>query len=94
MDYIVEKNSIVLFGKNEKLDTLATKLASLNGKQVYSMFINRGIAVPRKINCLALMSVLNERLKTLHASELSKDYFLRLKYYNDFSEYQLYKGAF
>lgn len=90
MDYIVEKNSIVLFGKNEKLDTLATKLASLNGKQVYSMFINRGIAVPRKINCLALMSVINERLKTLHASELSKDYFIRLKYYNDFSEYQLY----
>ena len=90
MDYIVEKNSIVLFGKNEKLDVLATKLASLNGKQVYSMFINRGIAVPRKINCLALMSVINERLKTLHASELSKDYFLRLKYYNDFSEYQLY----
>lgn len=90
MDYNVEKNSIVLFGKNEKLDTLATKLASLNGKQVYSMFINRGIAVPRRINCLALMAVLNERLKTLHASELSKDYFLRLKYYNDFSEYQLY----
>lgn len=90
MDVNLEKKTITLFGKSERLETLVNKLASLSGEQVYSLFEGRGIAVPRKMNCMALTSVINNRLKTLHASELSKDYFLRLNYYKDFSEIQLY----
>lgn len=90
MDVNLEKKTITLFGKSERLETLVNKLASLSGEQVYSLFEGRGIAVPRKMNCMALTSVINNRLKTLHASELSKDYFLRLNYYKNFSEIQLY----
>ncbi len=89
MDYNAEKNTIVIFGKEEKLDALARKLSSLSGEQVYNAFVDRGIAIPRKMNCLALMSVINNRLKTIHASELSRDFFNRLKYYKEFSEVQL-----
>lgn len=90
MDYNSEKNLITIFGKSEKLDVLANKLAALSGDQVYSMFSARGIAVPRRMNCMALTSVINKKLKQIHASELSKDYFNRLKYYNAFSELQLF----
>lgn len=90
MDINIEKNSITLFGKNEKLDVLVNRLAQLSGDQLYSFFSNRGIALPRKMNIMALTSVINIRLKTLHASELSKDYFQRLLYYKDFSETQMF----
>ena len=89
MEYNESKKVVTIFGKNEKLDTLANRLSNLSGDQVYSMFSNRGIAVPRRLNCLALYSVINQRLKNIHASELSKDYFYRLKYYKEFSESQL-----
>lgn len=90
MDYNFEKNTITIFGKNEKADVLANRLSALSGEQLYSLFANRGISVPRRMNCMALISVINDRLKTLHASELSKDYFQRLKYYKEFSEVQLF----
>lgn len=89
MDYDFEKNTITVFGKSEKISALILRLSALSGAQVYSFFMNRGIMLPRKINCMAMISVINERLKTLHASELSKDYFQRLKYYASFSELQL-----
>lgn len=89
MEYNPDKKMVTIFGKNEKLDTLANRLSNLSGDQVYSMFSNRGIAVPRRLNCLALYSVINQRLKNIHASELSKDYFFRLRYYKEFSEFQL-----
>ena len=45
MDINIEKNSITLFGKNEKLDVLVNRLAQLSGDQLYSFFSNRGIAL-------------------------------------------------
>ncbi|MBE6137618.1 MAG: hypothetical protein E7176_04410 [Erysipelotrichaceae bacterium] len=90
MDVNLEKGTITIFGKPEKLDALVNKLSSLSGEQVYSLFDGRGIALPRKMNCMALTSVINKRLKTLHASELSKDYFMRLAHYKNFSEIQLF----
>lgn len=90
MDVNLEKGTITLFGKTEKIESLINKLSNLNGEQVYSLFADRGIAIPRKMNCMALTSVINNRLKTLHASELSKDYFARLTHYKYFSELQLY----
>ena len=53
MEYNPDKKTVTIFGKNEKLDTLANRLSNLSGDQVYSMFSNRGIAVPRRLNCLA-----------------------------------------
>ena len=84
MEYNSEKNTVTIFGRTEKLDMLAKRLSGLSGEQVFGLFSNRGILIPRRMNCLALYSVLNEKLKTIHASELSNAQFQRLKYYNEF----------
>ena len=90
MDINLEKGTVTIFGKTGKLDTLIRKFAMLSGEQVYHFLVNRGIQLPRKMNCLALMSVLNRRIKFLNSKSLSKDYFTRLKYYNSFTEQQLF----
>ena len=90
MDINFEKGTVTLFGKTSKFDTLIRKFAMLSGEQAYHFLINRGIQLPRKMNCLALMSVLNKRIKFLNSHSLSKDYFARLKYYSSFSEQQLF----
>ena len=90
MELNLEKNSITIFGKKEKIDTLVNKLAGLSGEQIFEAFAYRGILIPRKLNCYAMYSVINEKLKKVYASDFSKDYFQRLKYYKYFSEIQLY----
>ena len=90
MDINLEKGTIIIFGKSSKLDTMVAKFSSLSGEQVYSFFTNRGIQLPRKINVLALYSVLNDRIKWINSNTLPKDYFTRLKYYSYFTEQQLY----
>ena len=90
MDINFEKGTVTLFGKTSKFDTLIRKFAMLSGEQAYHFLINRGIQLPRKMNCLALMSVLNKRIKFLNSNSLSKDYFSRLQYYSSFSEQQLF----
>ncbi len=90
MDINLEKGTITLFGKNSKLDTLIKKFTMLSGEQAYHFLINRGIQLPRKMNCLAMVSVLNKRIKFLNSNSLSKDYFHRLQYYSTFTEQQLY----
>ena len=89
MDINLEKGTVTIFGKTGKLDTLIRKFAMLSGEQVYHFLVNRGIQLPRKMNCLALISVLNKRIKFLNSKSLSKDYFTRLQYYNSFTEQQL-----
>lgn len=90
MDINLEKGTIIIFGKSSKLDTMVAKFSSLSGEQVYSFFTNRGIQLPRRINVLALYSVLNDRIKWINSNTLAKDYFMRLKYYSHFTEHQLY----
>ena len=90
MDINFEKGTVTLFGKSSKFDTLIRKFAMLSGEQAYHFLINRGIQLPRRMNCLALMSVLNKRIKFLNSHSLSKDYFSRLKFYSSFSEQQLF----
>ena len=90
MDINFEKETVTLFGKAGKLDTLIRKFTMLSGEQVYHFLVNRGIQFPRRMNCLALMSVLNRRIKFLNSNSLSKDYFTRLKYYSSFTEQQLF----
>ena len=89
MDLNLEKNMIVLYGKSYKYDSLLRKLTSLSGDELYHFISNRGIALPRKMNCMAMFSVLNEKIKYLHSKSLSKDYFTRLQCYKDFGETQL-----
>ena len=90
MDFKFEKGTVILFGKSTKLDTLIKKFTQLSGEQVYHFLINRGIQLPRKMNCMALISVLNKRIKKLNSNSLAKDYFARLQYYKYFTEQQLF----
>lgn len=90
MDIDFEKGNVVLYGKNNKIDTLVRKMAQMSGEQVYHFLSNRSISVPRSMNCLALMAVLNKKIKFLNTKSLSKDYFERLKYYEFFTEQQLF----
>ncbi len=90
MDINFENDIVTLSDKNIKLDTLVKKLTELSGVQVYYFLSNRGISVPKRINCYALISVLNRKIKFLHSNSLSKDYFTRLKHYKYFTEHQLF----
>ena len=89
MDINLEKNTITLYGKSTKYDLLLKKLANLPGDDLYQFISNRGIALPRKMNCMAMVSVLNKKIKYLHSNSLSREYFQRLQYYKDFGETQL-----
>ena len=90
MDINYEKKTVIIFGNSVKMDTLVNKCAQLSGEQVYHFFSNRGILLPRRINCLAMISVLNDKIKMLHSNSLNRDYFVRLQYYRGFSEVQLF----
>ena len=90
MEINYAKNQITLYGKVCKLDTLIKKLSSLSGEQVYHFLIDRTVQLPRRLNSLALISVLNNKIKFLHSNSLSKDYFAKLQYYSSFSEQQLF----
>ena len=90
MEIDFERGNVILFGKTSKIETLIKKFTQLSGEQVYHFLVNRGIQIPRKMNCLALMSVLNKKIKFLNSNSLSKDYFQRLQYYNYFTEQQLF----
>ena len=90
MDINYDKNTVIIFGKSVKMDVLINKYSQLSGEQVYHFFTNRGIFLPRRINCLAMVSVLNNRIKMLHSNSLNKDHFVRLQYYRGFTEVQLF----
>ncbi|MCR5231192.1 MAG: hypothetical protein K6B64_00925, partial [Acholeplasmatales bacterium] len=85
MEINYAKNQITLYGKVCKLDTLIKKLSSLSGEQMYHFLIDRTTQLPRRINCLAMISVLNNKIKFLHSNSLPKDYFAKLQYYASFS---------
>lgn len=90
MEFNFEKNTVTIFAKSHKIDTLVTKLAALSGEQIYGFFSNRDVLIPRRLNCLALYSVLNNKLRLVNSNSFSKDYYERLKYYNYFTELQLF----
>ncbi len=89
MEYIENKEIVVVFSKRMGLETLASKLALLNGEQMKKFFQDREIKIPRKINAMALTSALNERIKTLDSHSLTKDAFSQLENYSNFTEFQL-----
>ena len=90
MNINYEKNQIMVYGKAIKYDAFIKKLSDLSGEQIYGFFNSRGIMLPRMMNCFALISVLNNKIKFLHSNSLPKDYFAKLQYYSSFSEQQLF----
>ena len=90
MDINLEKGTITIFGKSEKLNSLALKLSAISGEQVYSFFTNKSCFIPRMLNIYAMYSVLNDKIKDLSAASFEADYLMKLKYYNTYSETQLF----
>lgn len=89
MEYIDSKEMVVVFNKRMGLETVASKLALLNGEQIKKFFMERDTRFPKKMNAMALTSVLNERIKTLDSHSLTKDAFAKLESYSSFTEFQL-----
>ena len=90
MEFDMNKQTITIYGKTERLSVLANRFQALSGKQTYEFLSSRNVFLPRKINVLALRSVLNEKIKTLHASDLPKEYYETFENFKYFSEYQLF----
>ena len=90
MELNYAKNQITLYGKVLKLDTLIKKLASLSGEQIYHFLVDRTTQLPRRVNCMALISVLNNKIKFLHSNSMPKAEFAKLQYYSSYSEHQLF----
>lgn len=89
MEYIDAKQIVIVFNKRMGLETIVSKLALLSGEQIKKFFLDRDTKIPRKINAMALTSVLNERIKTLDSHSLTKDAFAKLESYSSFTEFQL-----
>lgn len=89
MEYVANKDIVVIFDKRMGLETLTSKLAMLNGAQIKKFFQERPTKIPRKINAMALTSALNERIKTLDSHSLTKDAFTKLESYSTFTEFEL-----
>lgn len=89
MEFNQETKTLVIFNKKKKLETVVNSLSNLSAKQIEGFFIPRGIQFPKKIHYLALLKVLNERIKKLHSLSLSKDGFEKLAHYANFTEFQL-----
>ena len=89
MEFINDKDMVQIFDKRSRVSTVVNKLALLSAEQVRDFFSNREVKLPRKLNCLALMSVLNEKIPLLNSKSLPKDMFIKLQNYKNFSEFQL-----
>ncbi len=89
MEYIANKEMVVIFDKRMGLETISSKLALLSAEQIKKFFTERSTKIPRKINSMALTSALNQRIVTLNSHSLTKDAFAKLDSYENFSEFQL-----
>ncbi|MDE5867501.1 MAG: hypothetical protein K2H02_01000, partial [Anaeroplasmataceae bacterium] len=89
MEYIESKDCVVIFSKRIGLSTISHKLADLSGEQISGFFLSRKIRIPRKLNAMALIGALNDRIKELDSHSLSRDAFSKLSFYPNFTEYQL-----
>lgn len=89
MEFSNNKEVLTIFDKRGKVVTLATKLAALSAEQIKDFFNVRLNKIPRHLNSLAIMKVLNNKIPTLNSLSLTKDMFTKLQYYKDFTEFQL-----
>lgn len=71
MIFSQDKKSVTVADSVFSTEEAVTRLAALSAKQIKSFFAQIK-PLPRRIHCLALVSVLNERIKTLNSFSLSK----------------------
>jgi hypothetical protein len=90
MEFNFEKNIVNVFSKTYKLDYIINKLASLSGEQLRSFFAHRNLLIARRLNCLALYSVINKKLRFLNSNSFNRDFFERIQHYQNFTELQLF----
>ena len=88
MIFSQDKKSVTVADSVFSTEEAVTRLAALSAKQTKSFFAQIK-PLPRRIHCLALVSVLNERIKTLNSFSLSKDAFTKLQQYSQYTEYLL-----
>ena len=88
MIFSQDKKSVTIADSVFSTEEAVTRLAALSAKQIKSFFAQIK-PLPRRIHCLALVSVLNERIKTLNSFSLSKDAFTKLQQYSQYTEYLL-----
>ncbi len=88
MIFSQDKKSVTVADSVFSTEEAVTRLAALSAKQIKSFFAQIK-PLPRRIHCLALVSVLNERIKTLNSFSLSKDAFTKLQQYSQYTEYLL-----
>ena len=77
MEFINDKDMVQIFDKRSRVSTVVNKLALLSAEQVRDFFSNREVKLPRKLNSLALKSVLNEKIPLLNSKSLPKDMFIK-----------------
>lgn len=85
----IASNVLSYNGKTISFDEAILHLASLSSNQISSFFNNREKKVPRKINMLALRSVLNDRVVHSKEIDLTDEQRYRLFCYPGFCDTQL-----
>lgn len=89
MEFLEDKKMVVFFSKRMKLETVIHKLSALSSEQIVGFFENRGLRLPRRLHCLALVDTLNQSIPKLNSLSMSKDAFEKLAYYPNYTEFQL-----
>ena len=86
--YLID-DKMVLLGKELVLSEVCDKLANLSASQIVQFFNEINIKLPRILNTYALRQATNLKVKEAKNLNLSDEIMYRLRFYPDFSEYQL-----
>lgn len=89
MEVRLQDDLMVLNDKEMNLTEVVDKLANLAASQIVEYFNSINLKLPRVLNIAALRGVLNSKVVVAKTLNLSDEMMYRLRFYPDFSEYQL-----
>ncbi len=90
MELVLSEDKIKLLDRELSFSETVDKLSNLSARQMVEYFTNIGVKLPRVLNTSALRAfVLNEKVKIAKTLNLSDEMMYRLRFYPDFTEYQL-----
>ncbi len=90
MELKLAEDKIILQGKELSFSETADKLSNLSARQMVEYFTGINIKLPKIFNTAALRAfVLNRKVKIAKTLNLSDEMIYRLRFYPDFTEYQL-----
>lgn len=89
MEVRLQDDLMVLNDKEMNLTEVVDKLANLAASQIVEYFNSINLKLPRVLNTAALRGVLNSKVVVAKTLNLSDEMMYRLRFYPDFSEYQL-----